>query len=125
MGEVDHVLPDVELRELGDRVAGPAPQAHPTTVRGTQPVRQVTRAANRSHKQHIQPDQINIAMFFWHLVKRNLPSVRYCTTVHWKSQFLQGARNTRSCKTGHSVEQRSGKQVQHIENSSNEPYKVS
>ena len=37
------------------------------------------------------------------LVKRDLFSVRYCTSVHWTSHVLQGTSKTRSCITGHPV----------------------
>ena len=33
------------------------------------------------------PDMV---MFFWYLVKIDLPSVGYCKRVHWTSHFLQG-----------------------------------
>ena len=48
----------------------------------------------------LQPDQINIAVYFWYLVISVLYTVRYCTRVHWTSHFLQGTRNTRPCITG-------------------------
>ena len=35
----------------------------------------------------VQPDQINMAMFFWYLVKRDLSSVRSCTLVDWTCLF--------------------------------------
>ena len=44
--EVHHILPEVELGELRDGEAGPAPQAHAATVRGAQPVGQVTSTKN-------------------------------------------------------------------------------
>ena len=31
----------------------------------------------------IQPDQINMAVFFWYLVKSDLYNVSYSTWVHW------------------------------------------
>ena len=31
----------------------------------------------------VQGDQLNIAVFFWYLVKSDLSSIRYCTRVHW------------------------------------------
>ena len=31
----------------------------------------------------VQRDQINMAVFFWYLVKSDLPTVRQCTYVHW------------------------------------------
>ena len=51
----------------------------------------------------VQPDQINIAMWFWYLVKRDLPSVGYCTRVHRTSHCLHVTRKTRPCSTGHPV----------------------
>ena len=44
----------------------------------------------------IQPDQINMAVFFRYFVK-----VRYSLCVHWTSYFLQGTRKTRPCLTSH------------------------
>ena len=41
-----------------------------------------------------------MAMLFWYLVKRALPSVGYCTVY---SHFIPGNRKTRSCLTGHPV----------------------
>ena len=52
----------------------------------------------------VQPDQMNMAVFFWHLVKSDLSSVHSCTCVHWTSHFLQGIRNTRPYLTGHPVD---------------------
>ena len=46
---------------------------------------------------------MNMAVFFWYLVKSDLSSVGYCTRVHWTSHFLQGTRNPRSCITCHPV----------------------
>ena len=51
----------------------------------------------------LQGPQLNMAVFFWYLVKINLISVRFCKRVHWISHFLQGTRITRSCLTGHPV----------------------
>ena len=78
----------------------------------------------------LQPDQINMTVLFWYLVKRDanvrmllysktrpdkrgrvvlVPckkwpvSVGYCTLVHWTSHFLQGTINTRLCITVHPV----------------------
>ena len=44
-----------------------------------------------------------MAVFFWYLGKSDLSSVSVYSSVHWKRQFLQGARNTRPCVTGKSV----------------------
>ena len=49
---------------------------------------------------NLQPDQINMTVFFWYLVKSDLSSIRYCTLT---SHFLQGKRKTRSCLNGHPV----------------------
>ena len=49
----------------------------------------------------VQPDQINMAVLFWYHVKTDLASV--FTPVHWTSRFLQDARKTRGCLTGHPV----------------------
>ena len=49
----------------------------------------------------VQAHQINMAVFFWYLVKSDLSSVRY--TVHWTASFFQGTRNTRPYITGHPV----------------------
>ena len=38
-----------------------------------------------------QGDQLNMAVFFWYLVKGDLPSLRNCTRVQWTSHFLQGS----------------------------------
>ena len=51
----------------------------------------------------IQHDQINMAGFFWYLIKNDLSGVGYCTGVHWTSNFLQGTRKTLPCITGHPV----------------------
>ena len=37
----------------------------------------------------IQPDQINMAVFFWYLLKRVLSSVRYCTHVTGQVTFYK------------------------------------
>ena len=37
----------------------------------------------------LQPDQINMAVFFWYLAKSDLSNVDYCTCVQWTSHFLQ------------------------------------
>ena len=50
----------------------------------------------------LQPDQINMAVFFF--VTLTCPVyTMYCTRVHWRSQFIQGTRNTRPCLTGDPV----------------------
>ena len=51
----------------------------------------------------LQPDQINMAVFFCHLVKHYLSSVRFCTPENLTSHVLQGAREIRSCIIGHLV----------------------
>ena len=51
----------------------------------------------------VQPDQINMAVFFWQLVKSDLSSLYVYSSVHWTIHFLQGSRNTRPCITGHPV----------------------
>ena len=51
----------------------------------------------------LQPDQINMAVFLWFLVKSDLSSVGYCTRVNRISHFLQGTRITRPWITGHPV----------------------
>ena len=43
----------------------------------------------------IQGEQLNMALFFWYLVKNYLSSIRYCTSVNWTSHFFQGTRKTR------------------------------
>ena len=53
---------------------------------------------------YVQPDQINMAVVFWYLVKSDLSSVRYSTRIHWTSHVLQRTRNTRPCITGHPVQ---------------------
>ena len=45
-----------------------------------------------------------MALCLWYLVKSDLLSVRYCTSLHWTSHLLQGTRNTRPCITGHPVD---------------------
>ena len=52
---------------------------------------------------YLQPDQINMAVFFWNLVKSDLSSERYCTRVPRTRHFMKGTRNTRPFLTGHSV----------------------
>ena len=47
----------------------------------------------------IQPDQINMAVFFWYLVESDLSNVRCCTWCY----FLQGTRNTQPCLSGQVV----------------------
>ena len=53
------------------------------------------------------PDQINMAVLFWYLVKSvfNMfaTALWQYSSVHWTSHVLQGNRNTRPCITGHSV----------------------
>ena len=51
----------------------------------------------------IQPDQKNMVVYIWYLVKSDLSSVSYCTRVRWTGHFLQGTRKKRPCLTGHSV----------------------
>ena len=43
----------------------------------------------------------NMAVFFWYFIKSDLSSVRYCTRLHWTSNFFQGTRKTRPCLTGY------------------------
>ena len=45
----------------------------------------------------LQGHQLNMVVFSWYLVKHDLPSVCYCTSVHWTGHFLQGTRKTRPC----------------------------
>ena len=40
-------------------------------------------------KIDVQPDQINMVVLFWYLVKSDLSNVRNFTSVHW-THFLQG-----------------------------------
>ena len=51
----------------------------------------------------VQPDQINMAVFFWFLIKNEMSSVSYCIGIPWTIHFLQGTRDTRPCLTGHSI----------------------
>ena len=54
----------------------------------------------------IQPDQINMAVLFWYLVKR-YASVRFCTVAYTgQVTLLQGTGNTRPCLTGHPVDRK-------------------
>ena len=42
------------------------------------------------YKTDIQPDQINMAVFYWYLVKTDLSSLRYCTRAQitfYKAMF--------------------------------------
>ena len=48
----------------------------------------------------IQPDQIDIAVVVWYLVKSG---ALLNSSVHWTSHILQGTSNTRPCLTGHPV----------------------
>ena len=47
--------------------------------------------------------EINMAVFFWYLVKSDFSCVGYCTRVQWTSHFLQDTRYTRPCINGHPV----------------------
>ena len=38
----------------------------------------------------VKPDQISKTGLFWYLIKSDLPSVRYYTSVHFTDHFLQG-----------------------------------
>ena len=49
---------------------------------------------SRMEMAKVQPDQINMAVFCWYLLKRDLSSIGYCTRVHWTSHFFQGTRKT-------------------------------
>ena len=40
----------------------------------------------------VQGDQLDMAVCFWYLVKKELSSVRYCTCVNWTWHFLLGTR---------------------------------
>ena len=40
----------------------------------------------------VQGDLLNMAVFFWYLVKSDLSSLRYCTLEHLTKHFLQGSR---------------------------------
>ena len=57
-----------------------------------------------------EPNQLNMAVFFWYLVKIDLSSTVYATTyyihtsVHWTSHFLQGTKNTRPCLSSRVVD---------------------
>ena len=52
----------------------------------------------------IQPDQINMAVLFWCLLKYDaIVFANLYSNVHWTSHVLQGTRNTRSCITGPTV----------------------
>ena len=52
----------------------------------------------------LQGDQLNMAVFFLYLGKRNLFSVIHVySIVHGTSKFLQGTTKTRPYITGHSV----------------------
>ena len=56
-------------------------------------------------KIKVEPDQINMAVLFWYLVKSDV-SVRYCTVATGLDNdmyVLQGTRTERPCITGHSV----------------------
>ena len=46
---------------------------------------------------HIQDDQLYMAGCLWYLVKRDLSSARYSTSVHWTSHFLQGTTHSHVC----------------------------
>ena len=51
----------------------------------------------------VQDDQLYITVCLWYLVKIELSSVPVYSSVHWTRQFLQGARQTRSCLCGRVV----------------------
>ena len=55
----------------------------------------------------LQHEKINMAVYFWYLIKSDLSSVRNFNTVHWTSFFIQGTRYTQPCITGHPVVNRS------------------
>ena len=52
---------------------------------------------------YVQGEKLNMAVFFWYLVKSDLPSVNFYTGVHLKSRFLQGTRKKGSCLGRHPV----------------------
>ena len=56
-----------------------------------------------SVRYRVTTDQLIMTVFFWYLVKSELPSVRYCTCVHWTSHFLQGTIKTRPSLSDHPV----------------------
>ena len=50
-----------------------------------------------SSRGRVQPDQINMAGFFWYLLKSDLSSVRYSKRLHWTlAYYLQGSAETLS-----------------------------
>ena len=49
-------------------------------------------------------DQLNMAVYFWYLVKSDLSSVHVYSSAYWTSHFLQGTRKTCPCLTGHLVD---------------------
>ena len=58
-----------------------------------------------------QPDQVNMAVLFWYLVKsdasvriRTVYPIVYSTLyIRWTRHVIQGTRTTRQCITGHPV----------------------
>ena len=55
----------------------------------------------------LQPDQINMAVSFWYLVKCDLSSIKHCTVAYTKQiSFYQKVPETHGqwpCITGHPV----------------------
>ena len=52
----------------------------------------------------LQGHQLNMAVFFWYYVKRELSRVRHVyTCVHWISHCFTGTRKSRSCLSCHPV----------------------
>ena len=54
-------------------------------------------------KSDVQGYQLNMAVYFWYLVKSDLSSVYVYSSVHWASHLLQGTRKIRPCLNGHPV----------------------
>ena len=49
----------------------------------------------------VQPDQINMTVFNWYLVKKKDQSTLHYTQVHCTIHSLQGTGNTPPCISGH------------------------
>ena len=59
-----------------------------------------------NYSSDLQNNQLDMAVFFWYLVKSDWSSVRYCTSLHWTSHSFKDTRKIRPRLTGHSVSEK-------------------
>ena len=63
----------------------------------------------KNHALQVQGDQLNMAVWFWYLLKRDLPSVHICTVAYTSVTFYKEAeqhglqRNTKREKSNESM----------------------